>query len=42
VSALADELAVQPSPIHTLVNQVLAQAEKAFEKSSQDGRERTE
>jgi len=42
VSALAEELGVQPSQIHAWVNQVLAQAEKAFEKSSQNGRERTE
>ena len=39
---LAEELGVQPSQIHAWVNQVLAQAEKAFEKSSQNGRERTE
>ena len=31
VSALAEELGVQPSQIHAWVNQVLAQAEKAFE-----------
>ena len=42
VSSLAEELGVQPSQIHAWVNQVLAQAEKAFEKSSQNGRERTE
>jgi transposase len=42
VSALAEELGVQPSQIHAWVNQVLAQAEKAFEKSAQNGRERTE
>jgi transposase-like protein len=42
VSALAEELGVQPSQIHAWVNQVLAQAEKAFEKSAHNGRERTE
>jgi len=34
VSKLAEELGIQPSQIHTWVNQVLAQAEKAFERSS--------
>ena len=33
VSDLADELDVQPSQIHLWVKQVLAQAEKAFERS---------
>jgi transposase len=32
VSALAAELQIQPSVIHQWVNQVLAQAERAFEK----------
>ena len=40
VSQLAEELGVQPSQIHTWVNQVLAQAEKAFERSG--GKRRTE
>lgn len=34
VSDLADEFGIQPSQIHTWVRQVLAQAEKAFERSS--------
>jgi len=34
VSDLADELGVQPSQIHLWVKQLLAQAEKAFERSS--------
>jgi transposase-like protein len=34
ISKLADELSIQPSQIHTWVNQVLMQAEKAFERSS--------
>jgi transposase-like protein len=38
VSALADEFDVQPTQIHTWVNQVLAQAEKAFERSAPHGR----
>lgn len=42
VSKLADELDVQPSQIHTWVNQVLAQAEAAFEKSTRNGRARTD
>jgi transposase-like protein len=42
VSALAEELGVQPSQIHGWVNLVLAQAEKAFEKSQQNGRERSD
>lgn len=33
VSALAEELTVQPSQIHLWVNQVLTQAEKAFERT---------
>jgi transposase len=32
VSKLAEELGIQPSQIHAWVNQVLAQAEKAFER----------
>jgi transposase-like protein len=32
VSDLADELGLQPSQIHTWVSQVLAQAERAFER----------
>lgn len=32
VSDLADEFGLQPSLIHTWVNQVLAQAERAFER----------
>jgi transposase-like protein len=42
VSALAEELGVQPSQIHVWVNQVLAQAEKAFETSQRNGRERAD
>jgi transposase-like protein len=42
VSALAEVLGVQPSQILAWVNPVLAQAEKAFDKSSHNGRERTE
>jgi transposase-like protein len=38
VSALAEELEVQPSQIHTWVNQVLVQAEKAFERTPQHRR----
>jgi len=38
VSKLAEELGVQPSQIHTWVNLVLAQAEKAFERSAGNGR----
>lgn len=34
VSKLAEEFDIQPSQIHTWVNLVLAQAEKAFERSS--------
>lgn len=34
VSDLAKELDVQPSQIHQWINQVLSQAEKAFEKPS--------
>jgi len=38
VSKLADELQVQPSVIHLWVNQVLTQAERAFERSPANGR----
>lgn len=38
VSALADEFGLLPTQIHTWVNQVLAQAEKAFERSASNGR----
>lgn len=38
VSALADEFGLQPTQIHTWVNQVLAQAERAFERSTSNGR----
>lgn len=38
VSALADEFGLQPIQIHTWVNQVLAQADKAFERSATNGR----
>ncbi len=38
VSALADEFGLQPTQIHTWVNQVLAQADKAFERSASNGR----
>ena len=38
VSALAEEFGLQPSQIHTWVNQVLAQADKAFERSAENGR----
>ena len=34
VSNLADEFGLQPSQIHTWVNQVLAQAERAFDRPS--------
>ena len=34
VSDLADEFGVQPSQIHNWVNQVLAQAERAFDRPS--------
>lgn len=37
VSALAEELAIQPSQIHGWVNQVLAQADKAFERAAGNG-----
>lgn|SRR5690606_29573758 len=36
VSKLAEEFGLQPSQIHTWVNQVLAQADKAFERSSEN------
>ena len=38
VSALAEEFGLQPSQIHAWVNQVLAQADKAFERSAETGR----
>ena len=38
VSALVDEFELQPTQIHAWVNQVLAQAEKAFERSASNGR----
>lgn len=38
VSKLAEELQVQPSVIHLWVNQLLAQAERAFERSPANGR----
>lgn len=38
VSALAEEFGLQPSQIHSWVNTVLAQADKAFEKSPENGR----
>lgn len=38
VSALAEELTIQPSQIHAWVSQVLAQADKAFERSPENGR----
>ena len=34
VSALADEFGLQPTQIHQWVNQLLAQAEKAFERGN--------
>lgn len=37
VSKLAEELGIQPSLVHYWMNQVLAQAEKAFEKSPENG-----
>ena len=40
VSKLAEELGVQPSQIHAWVGQVLAQAERAFERSG--GQRRSE
>ena len=39
VSKLAEELGVQPSQIHGWVNQVLAQAEAAFQRSAKPRRE---
>lgn len=39
VSALAEELGVQPSQIHGWVNQVLAQAESAFQRKGRPGRD---
>lgn len=38
VSALAEEFGLQPSQIHAWVNTVLAQADKAFERSAENGR----
>jgi transposase-like protein len=38
VSALAEEFGLQPSQIHTWVNQVLAQADKAFQQAAGNGR----
>ncbi len=38
VSKLAEELGLQPSQIHTWVNQVLAQADKTFERAAENGR----
>lgn len=38
VSQLADELQVQPSLIHLWVNQVLTQAERAFDRPATNGR----
>lgn len=37
VSKLAEEFGLQPSQIHTWANQVLAQADKAFERSGENG-----
>ena len=42
VSALAEEFDLQPSQIHTWVNQVLTQAEQVFEKSQRNTRQRTD
>jgi len=42
VSVLAEELRLQPSQIHAWVNQVLAQAELAFQKAQQNGQRRAE
>lgn len=42
VSDLADEFQVQPSLIHLWINQVLQQAEKAFERSSVRSAQRSE
>jgi transposase len=42
VSALAEEFDLQPSQIHTWVNQVLVQAEQVFEKSQRNTRQRTD
>jgi len=38
VSALAEEFQVQPSQIHGWINQMLAQAEKAFQRTPGTGR----
>lgn len=42
VSALAEEFDLQPSQIHAWVNQVLSQAERAFENSQRNGRARAD
>jgi transposase len=42
VSQLAEEFDLQPSQIHTWVNQVLSQAERAFESSPRNGRARVD
>lgn len=39
VSKLAEEFQIQPSQIHNWVNQVLAQAEKAFDRTAENGRQ---
>ena len=38
VSKLAEEFGLQPSQIHGWINLVLTQAEKAFERSAENGR----
>lgn len=38
VSALAEEFGLQPSQIHSWVNQLLAQADKAFQQTAENGR----
>jgi transposase len=38
VSALAEEFGLQPSQIHTWVNLLLAQADKAFQRTAENGR----
>jgi transposase-like protein len=42
VSDLADEFGIQPTLIHNWLNQVLAQAERAFERQPPDGGRRTQ
>ena len=37
VSKLAEELDVQPNQIHTWINQVLSQVERAFENAKRNG-----